>query len=151
MGNQTFAVALLTQPRYTGVSGPWDFFDSKTLLRPFVIVKLVPVGSCSWSSTFLNLEAIRIFTVLAIVYWCSEVIQETLPSKSKISPSARPGVSQKNHAPARIRNASSTAGNSMASSERPSPEPILKKEASPAVLGGREFWKRSGSLKCLEI
>ena len=29
-----------------------------------------------------------------------------------------------------------TAGNSMTSSERPSPEPILKKEASPAVLGG---------------
>ena len=26
-----------------------------------------------------------------------------------------------------------------------------KKEASPAVLGGREFWKRSGSLKCLEL
>ena len=39
----------------------------------------------------------------------------------------------------------------MTSSERPSPEPILKKEASPAVLGGREFWKRSGSLKCLEL
>ena len=28
----------------------------------------------------------------------------------------------------------------MTSSERPSPEPLLKKEASPAVLGGREFW-----------
>ena len=27
----------------------------------------------------------------------------------------------------------------MTSSERPSPEPILKKEASPAVLRGREF------------
>ena len=39
----------------------------------------------------------------------------------------------------------------MTSSERPSPEPILKKEASPAVLGGREFWKRSESLKCLEL
>ena len=26
----------------------------------------------------------------------------------------------------------------MTSSERPSPEPLLKKEASPAVLGGRE-------------
>ena len=50
-----------------------------------------------------------------------------------------------------IRNTPSTAGNSMTSSERPSPEPILKKEASPAVLGGREFWKRSGSLKCLEL
>ena len=45
----------------------------------------------------------------------------------------------------------STAGNPMTSSERPSPEPILKKEASPAVQGGREFWKRSGSLKCLEL
>ena len=45
----------------------------------------------------------------------------------------------------------STAGNSMTGSERPSPEPLLKKEASPAVLGGREFWKRSGSLKCLEL
>ena len=50
-----------------------------------------------------------------------------------------------------FRNAPSTAGNSMTSSERPSPEPILKKEASPAVLGGREFWKRSESLKCLEL
>ena len=39
----------------------------------------------------------------------------------------------------------------MTGSERPSPEPILKKEAPPAVLGGREFWKRSGSLKCLEL
>ena len=29
------------------------------------------------------------------------------------------------------------------------PEPLLKKEAPPAVLGGREFWKCSGSLKCL--
>ena len=37
------------------------------------------------------------------------------------------------------------------SSERPSPEPLLKKEASPAVLGGREFWKCSGSLKWLEL
>ena len=35
-----------------------------------------------------------------------------------------------------IRNTPSTAGNSMTGSERPSPEPILKKEASPAVLGG---------------
>ena len=50
-----------------------------------------------------------------------------------------------------IRNTPSTAGNSMTGSERPSPEPILKKEAPPAVLGGREFWKRSGSLKCLEL
>ena len=39
----------------------------------------------------------------------------------------------------------------MTSSERPSPEPILKKEASPAVLGERELWKRSESLKCLEL
>ena len=50
-----------------------------------------------------------------------------------------------------FRNTPSTAGNSMTSCERASPEPILKKEASPAVLGGREFWKRSGSLKCLEL
>ena len=50
-----------------------------------------------------------------------------------------------------FRNTPSTAGNSMTSSERPSPEPLLKKEAPPAVLGGREFWKRSGSLKCLEL
>ena len=35
----------------------------------------------------------------------------------------------------------STAGNSMTSSERPSTEPLLKKEVSPAVLRGREFWK----------
>ena len=38
------------------------------------------------------------------------------------------------------RNTPSTAGNSMTSSKRLSPEPFLKKEASPAVLGGREFW-----------
>ena len=36
-----------------------------------------------------------------------------------------------------LRNTPSTAGNSMTGSERPSPEPLLKKEASPAVLGGR--------------
>ena len=39
----------------------------------------------------------------------------------------------------------------MTGSERPSPEPLLKKEASPAVLGGSEFWKCSGSFKCLEL
>ena len=37
----------------------------------------------------------------------------------------------------KVRNTLSTAGNSMTSSERPSPEPLLKKEAPPAVLGGR--------------
>ena len=36
-------------------------------------------------------------------------------------------------------------------SEKPSPEPLLKKDASPAVLGGREFWKCSGGLKCLKL
>ena len=30
-------------------------------------------------------------------------------------------------------------------------EPLLEKEASPAVLGGREFWKCSGAFKCLEL
>ena len=50
-----------------------------------------------------------------------------------------------------VRDTPSTAGNSMTGSERPSPEPLLKKEASLAVLGGREFLKRSGSLKCLEL
>ena len=35
-----------------------------------------------------------------------------------------------------FRNAPSTAGSSMTGSERPSPKPLLKKEASPAVLGG---------------
>ena len=33
-------------------------------------------------------------------------------------------------------NTPSTAGNSMTGSGRPSPEPLLKKEAPPAVLGG---------------
>ena len=51
----------------------------------------------------------------------------------------------------KLRSTPSTAGNSMTGSERPSPEPILKKSAPPAVLGGREFWKCSGSLKCLEL
>ena len=50
-----------------------------------------------------------------------------------------------------LRNTLSTAGNSMTSSERPSPEPLLKKEASPAVLEGREFWKCSGAFKRLEL
>ena len=45
----------------------------------------------------------------------------------------------------------STAGNSMTNSERPSLEPLLKKEASPVVLGGREFWKWPGAFKCLEL
>ena len=48
-------------------------------------------------------------------------------------------------------NTLSTAGNCMTSSEMPSPERLLEKEASPAVLGGRVFWKRSGAFKCLEI
>ena len=50
-----------------------------------------------------------------------------------------------------IRNNPSTAGNSMTGSERLSPEPLPKKEAPPAVLGGREFWKCSESLKSLEL
>ena len=45
---------------------------------------------------------------------------------------------------AHLRNTLSTAVNSMTSSERPSPEPLLKKEVSPAVLTGRQFWKCSG-------
>ena len=44
-----------------------------------------------------------------------------------------------------IRDTPSTAGNSMTGSERPSPEPLLKKEASPDVLGGKRIlemlWK----------
>ena len=51
-----------------------------------------------------------------------------------------------------FRNAPSTAGNSTTGSERPSPEPLLKKEASPAVLGGREFWIHAlEAFKCLEL
>ena len=50
-----------------------------------------------------------------------------------------------------FRNTPSTAGNSMSSSERPSPEPLLTNEAPPAVLGEREFWKCSESLKCFEL
>ena len=38
----------------------------------------------------------------------------------------------------------------MTSSERPSPEPLLKKEASPAVLMGRQSWKCSGGFTRLE-
>ena len=49
-----------------------------------------------------------------------------------------------------VRNTPSTAGNSMTSSERPSPEPLLKKEASQAVLGGENIletlWKPSNAL-----
>ena len=44
-----------------------------------------------------------------------------------------------------LRNALSTAGNSMTSSERPSPEILLGKEALPAILGGERIlemlWK----------
>ena len=50
-----------------------------------------------------------------------------------------------------VRNALSIAGSSVTSSERPSPEPLLKEEASAAVLRGRELWKCSGGLKCLEL
>ena len=51
---------------------------------------------------------------------------------------------------AEFRNTPSTAGNSMTGSERPSPEPLLQKKKRPQPYwGGREFWKRSGSLKCL--
>ena len=50
-----------------------------------------------------------------------------------------------------FRNTPSTAGNSMTGSERPSPEPLLKKEASPAVLGGENSGNAlepSNALKC---
>ena len=52
--------------------------------------------------------------------------------------------------PISVGNALSIAGKSMTNSERPSPEPFQKKEASKAVLRGREFWKCSGSLKCVD-
>ena len=46
----------------------------------------------------------------------------------------------------RTRTTLSTAENSITSSERPSPKPLLKKEASPAVLGGERIlemlWRR---------
>ena len=46
-------------------------------------------------------------------------------------------MSPQSNGPVRIlRSTRSTAGNSMTGSERPSPELLLKKEASPAVLGG---------------
>ena len=48
-----------------------------------------------------------------------------------------------------VKNALSTAGKSMTSSERLSLEQLLKKEASPAALSGREFQKCSGGFKCL--
>ena len=38
-----------------------------------------------------------------------------------------------------FRNTPSTAGNSLTGPERPSPEPILKKEAPPTVLGGERI------------
>ena len=50
-----------------------------------------------------------------------------------------------------IRNTPSTSGNSMTSSETPSPEPLLIKEASPPVLGVRELWKCFGAFGCLEL
>ena len=56
-------------------------------------------------------------------------------------------LAKTNNQHALLRDSPSTAGNCM----RPSPEPLLKKEASPAVLGGRKFWKCSGSLKCFEL
>ena len=46
-----------------------------------------------------------------------------------------------------FRNALSTAGTSMTSSGRPSPEPLLKKGGAPSRT---EFWKCSGCLECLE-
>ena len=39
----------------------------------------------------------------------------------------------------------------MISTERPSPEPLLKKEVSLAILRGREVWKCSGGFKRLEL
>ena len=48
-----------------------------------------------------------------------------------------------------IISASTVPENSMTSSERPSPEALLKKEACPAVLRGREFWKCSGGSNAL--
>ena len=47
----------------------------------------------------------------------------------------------------------STAGNSITSSERPSPEPFLKKEASQPYWGGENSSNalQAASLKCLEL
>ena len=45
----------------------------------------------------------------------------------------------------------STAGNSMTVSERPSPEPLLKKRGVCSRTGGREFWKCSGAFECHEL
>ena len=84
-------------------------------------------------------------------YWTMEMIGGS-QRLNKYQHSTEGQKAHQNLAPAQMfRNAPSTAGNSMTDSERPSPEPLLKKEASPAVLGGREFWKCSGSLKCLKL
>ena len=61
----------------------------------------------------------------------------------------RPASQETQIARMSVRHALSTTGNSMTSSERPSPEPLLKKETSSAVLRGRELWKCSRSLNTL--
>ena len=62
----------------------------------------------------------------------SECVLKTLPCRGlRVGPSKAP----------------SAAGNSMTGSERPSPEPFLKKEASPAVLGGERIPEMLWSLQ----
>ena len=81
-----------------------------------------------------------------------QLLRQSTPSSSQCWRWHSLCILRKVHAAAtKIRHTPSTAGNSMTGSERPSPEPLLKKEAPPAVLGGRQFWKCSGSLKCLEL
>ena len=90
---------------------------------------------------------------IAIVrFWCakdkSRQLKACQPGSKQCTNSLTKVQPESNSMPNDQRHTPSTAGNSMTGSERRSPEPLLKKEASsPAVLGGREFWKCSGSLK----
>ena len=95
---------------------------------------------------------------VAVEFWWNMLLtifqaKEARKSSSQTSPEIRHPISPKLSPTSLwkslvlmyVRDTPSAAGNSMTGSERPSPEPLLKKEASPAVLRGERIlemlWK----------
>ena len=70
-------------------------------------------------------------------FWRAVKVTKDSAELCKPSPAFQTQISETGFYTPLLRNTPSTAGNSMTSSGRPSPEPLLKKEAPPAVLGGR--------------
>ena len=87
---------------------------------------------CTKCRLFSNFHVVVLVVSVVLVESSVKKNNHALP---KQPPSSTPIIGVE-----KVRSTPSTAGNSMTGSERPSPEPLLEKEAPPAVLGGEMLW-----------